>query len=283
MANYGAGVWGYHHYSAPQVLQHRINRYYLGVNRYAANAVTSIEMDVMDITHARWLELLRYFNRVLSLEPDRLPRIILEYDTAQGDRGWLNDISQITEKLHLPQPSHRVLYDLDNAKKSLMHLSREGWWNDAEDKPKLDSYKEFRGKECSNVILQSNLSRIQRSLLSKLSTGTLPLEIETGRYERKWDKDLGKYVKVKREDRLCTICDMKVVGSEYHFLFDCPSLQYERSMFYVQHITDVGQFMLMRDGDKVKYLLTKDKIKGFAEWIEAMYLKRRSIVYKPKK
>ena len=240
-------------------------------------------MDVMDITYTRWLEILRYFNRVLNLKPDRLPRILLDYDMSHDGKGWLDDVKQITEKLHLPRPCHMVIYDLDNVKQSLMYLSREGWWNDAEDKPKLDSYKEFRGRECNNLIVQSNLSRNQRSLLSKLATGTLPLEIETGRYERKQDKVLGKYVKVKREDRHCTICDMKVLGNNYHFLFDCPSVQLERTAFYVNHITNVEEFMLIRDGDKVKYLLTKEKIRGFAEWIEAMYVKRRSIVYKCKK
>ena len=60
-------------------------------------------------------------------------------------------------------------------------------------------------------------------------------------------------------------------------------MQLERTAFYVEHITDVAKFMLMPDGDKVKYVLTKEKIRGLADWIEAMYLKRRNIVYKRKK
>ena len=77
---------------------------------------------------------------------------------------------------------------MDNAKKSLLSLSREGWWSDAEDKPKLDSFMEFRGKDSGNIIVQTNLSRLQQSLLAKLATGTLPLEVETARYERKFDE-----------------------------------------------------------------------------------------------
>ena len=90
-------------------------------------------------------------------------------------------------------------------------------------------------------------------------------------------------MKVKREDRICTICDKKVVGNEYHFLFECPSLQAERSAFYVESIKNIAWFMLIPDGDKVRFLLKKEMIKDFASWLEIMHFKRRSLVYKLRK
>ena len=86
VANYGARVWGFKDFTAPQVLQHRINKFYLGVGRYIANSATSIEMDVMDICHSRWLEILRYANRIRGLKERRLPKIILEWERARGPR-----------------------------------------------------------------------------------------------------------------------------------------------------------------------------------------------------
>ena len=58
VANYAAGVWGFKCFTAPQVRQHLFNHYYLGVHRFAANTATSIEMDIMSVTHSRWLEIL---------------------------------------------------------------------------------------------------------------------------------------------------------------------------------------------------------------------------------
>ena len=106
--------------------------------------------------------------------------------------------------------------------------------------PKLDSYMESCGRDCGNIIVQPNLSRMQCSLLAKLATGTLLLEVETGRYERKFDAEKGVFMKTKREDRLCTIYSEKVVSNDYHILFDCPSLQTERLAFYVEFIRDTG-------------------------------------------
>ena len=79
ITNYAAGVWGFKVYSAPWVLQHRVNRFYLGVHRYAANAATSIEMDVADIRYCRWVEILQYYNRIYGLDESRLPRIVLNW------------------------------------------------------------------------------------------------------------------------------------------------------------------------------------------------------------
>ena len=53
IANYSAGVWGHKSFAAPQVLQNRVNRYYLGVHLYSANASTSIEMDILSIQYSR--------------------------------------------------------------------------------------------------------------------------------------------------------------------------------------------------------------------------------------
>ena len=74
IVNYGAGVWGFDLFTAPQVLQNRIKRYYLGVHRYSANASTSMEMNILSIRYSRWLEVLRYFNRLMTLDDHRLPK-----------------------------------------------------------------------------------------------------------------------------------------------------------------------------------------------------------------
>ena len=89
-----------------------------------------------------------------------------------------------------------------------------------------------------------------------------------------------RFTNVDCEDRLCTICNVGVVEDEYHFLFDCAPFQTERSLFYLKHITNVGQFMLWPDATKVRYLTSKDMVKHFAELLESLYFRRRSILYK---
>ena len=78
--NYSSGVWGYDNYTKPQVLQNRLFRFCLGVNRFAPVAATKIDMDWLDCRDARWLEMLRLFNRINIMPDDRLPKIIYKWD-----------------------------------------------------------------------------------------------------------------------------------------------------------------------------------------------------------
>ena len=58
VANYAARVWGFGVFPAPQVLQNRIQHFYLGVHRFAPLPATWTEMDWLDMRHLRWLEVL---------------------------------------------------------------------------------------------------------------------------------------------------------------------------------------------------------------------------------
>ena len=60
--NYASEVWGFPSFNAPQVLQNRISRYYLGVHRFTPVPATAIEMDWLDIRYQRWIEMVRMRN-----------------------------------------------------------------------------------------------------------------------------------------------------------------------------------------------------------------------------
>ena len=113
------------------------------------------------------------------------------------------------------------------------------------------------------------MTRMQRSLIAKLYSSTLPLQVE-----------IGRFTNVDKEDRLCIVCNENKIEDEYHFLFSCVPLQTERSLFYAKHVQDIGTFMLWSDAVKVRYLSSKQMIKQFAEYVEALYFKLRSILYK---
>ncbi len=60
------------------------------------------------------------------------------------------------------------------------------------------------------VLYFCHLSRKGRSYLAQLRLGILPIKLETGRCENE-----------KVEERLCELCDARVVEDEEHFLFKC--------------------------------------------------------------
>ncbi len=68
--NYSSAIWGFGEQHEPQVLQNRVSRFYLEVNRYTAVAATSTELDWLDPKFQRWLEIVRYKKRLANMEPD---------------------------------------------------------------------------------------------------------------------------------------------------------------------------------------------------------------------
>ncbi len=143
------------------------------------------------------------------------------------------------------------------------------WWAEAHKKPKLRSFIEFKDSTEPTILISNNLPRYQRSLLAKLSCGILPLEIETGRYSG-----------IPANERFCKVCNLPVVEDEYHFLYSCPLLQTERTKFYADHISDIGEFMLYTDAEKTKFLFSNEMIKCFGIYVEELYKKCRKILYK---
>ena len=68
---------------------------------------------------------------------------------------------------------------------------------------------------------------------------------------------------------------------EFHFLFSCPLYQLERSLYYVENIEDIGEFMLKKDEEKLSSMLTDNLIKATGRYVQQIFDKRRTILYKP--
>ena len=59
--------------------------------------------------------------------------------------------------------------------------------------------------------LNSQLDNKFKYSLTRFRTSSHDLEIEKGRYNR-----------IRREDRLCKLCNLNQIETEYHFLLICP-------------------------------------------------------------
>ena len=44
--------------------------------------------------------------------------------------------------------------------------------------------------------------------------------------------------------------------------------------------TNIGEFMLKSEPEKTCWLLSEEKIKATGEWVQRMYVKRKSVIYK---
>ena len=117
------------------------------------------------------------------------------------------------------------------------------------------------------VVVRANLSRRQRSLVTKIKCGVLPLIVETGRFKN-----------IAREKRLCQICTLKKIETEFHFLFECPKLAEERENMNAEFDYIEG-FSDMDEATKMKTILEANNVIRFSRHLEVMFEARRKHMY----
>ncbi len=276
VANYAAGVWGFKDYPAPQVLQNRITRFYLGVHRFAPVPATKLEMDWLDMKHHRWLDIIRLYNRICAMDRSKLPRVVLEWDYKVGAKGWLKDMLQVCTESEVPAPTElKYVYDLEPIQAKFLKQCRMEWRSAAEKMPKLDTYNVVKDFTETAILVRSNLPRNERSLVARLLCGILPLEIETGRYK---DKNKNKD-KTERKQRYCKVCESKSVEDEVHFVFCCTALESIRKAKLEPILLKDRETHRLNNNDKLQWLTNKENMKEFGQALACLYQGRHEALF----
>ena len=127
--DYGASIWGFNNEKFGQRIQDRAIRYYLGVHRFTPIPGLHSEMGWLNIKFHHFLCMLRYWNRLMKMDSNRLTRKIFEYDfTHVETSNWSGNILLIAEKLQMEDVLLKgELFDLSYAQEKLFSLMQEEW------------------------------------------------------------------------------------------------------------------------------------------------------------
>ena len=106
------------------------------------------------------------------------------------------------------------------------------WKTQLDNKPKLRFYKLLKHCLTQNYTLPPNLNCKERSLVSQLRLGILPIAVETGRYKS-----------VPKHRRICELCNIDQVENEIHVLFECSFYEEERLNWLEQ--LDINNIMYL--------------------------------------
>ncbi|CAG2244682.1 unnamed protein product [Mytilus edulis] len=156
---------------------------------------------------------------------DRLPKKIFLWDKQNSNRNsWSFEVKSILNKCNLSQYFQEnstlglgVKAFLGIVKERLTYIGSEKWKTSVNGMPKLRTYIKIKENYCQEPIINKTMSSKQRSVISKIRSGTFPIEIEIGRYRQK-----------PISERLCKICNNRAVEDEMHFLIQCPAYSAER-------------------------------------------------------
>ncbi len=214
--------------------------------------------------------MVRLFNRIVCMENTKLPRRILEWDYKCNAQGWLSDMLLICTETGIPIPDEiRFVYDLVPVKRKLMIKNRQEWKDAAENMSMLCTYVKIRDFTEVGQLVQVNLKRNHRSLVSHLLCGILPLGVETGRY-----------TDIKKELRFCKICTTQEIEDEMHFIFACPVFDDARERFIKPLYKDNPECNMMNNFEKLMWMLHRSRIKEFGAAFAGLYQCRQDHLYK---
>ncbi len=80
-------------------IQNKAIRIYLGVHRFARTAAVSGDMGWTHSSVRRKVGMIRFWNRIVSLDNSRLPRKLLEWDINCKGNTWSSDIKSLLSSI----------------------------------------------------------------------------------------------------------------------------------------------------------------------------------------
>ena len=118
------------------------------------------------------------------MDATRWLKIVPAWDIETGTEAWVSEVKMIlTQAQCLVDQYLNDQTGLEFLKGKLLGANRISWKLDASTKTKMDLFQNIHNFNKSRTLLNSNLNRRRRSLVTKLKAGVFLIHIETGRYK----------------------------------------------------------------------------------------------------
>ena len=199
--------------------------------------------------------MLRFWNRPITMKDDRLTKQIFnvqyQHETPNSWCTNVKDIFSILGKVNMY--NQKLPCNLKEIEDLLYENAEKEWKEVVEKKPKLRTFKTFKGDCKTSDYVKWTINRFDRSLFAKFRSGILQLRVESGRFNN-----------IKLEDRICELCDDQKIEDEFHFLCVCQKYSDLRTTLFNSVSSKHEQFTNMNLNDRFKFLIincAKDVIK----------------------
>ena len=264
-----AKVVGYSEYAAHEKIHNGGTKTFLGLNKHAAVPGFRSEMGWMEPRSRSQVKMIRMLHRLISMPDNRITKKVFLWDKSLSEnptfQTWSGEVKSILARNNLETTFGLNIFNLSSTieqlKNSLFSKDLIKLNDLCLGMPKLRTYNKISGTMGPKPYLMKPLSFPQRRSLARIRLGTLPLRIETGRYERP---------KKAAEERICDHCALNKVETEAHFLLECPKHHMMRSALFRNILCN--DFYTMDETDKLKYLLTnQDIVKSTSQFIKATF------------
>ena len=246
-------------------------RGFLGLHKFVPNPALRGDMGWNSTNLKRKLCLLRLYNRIISMDDQRLPKIVLNWDMKTCTPGWARDVSNIVNEIGLYSSFiNKIPICIENAKHELEKIEITQWEENVNNMDKLRTYANFKWSFGVEKYVKTLLSKSHRSFLAQFRCGILPIRIETGRFQ-------GLHIR----DRLCEVCNQCCIEDEIHFLLECPTYECERNTLFIKANFYYENFNELEDDVKLCIFMNDEDLFGsVAKYIDSAYHKRSEVLTK---
>ena len=230
---YGSEVWGMQGFDCIDKVHIKFLKILLGVRPQTPNYAVYGELGrfpLSVICKERavkfWLKLLK--NRqsltfqVLMSEVEVTNNNLLRNQIIKK-RHWATNMKTLIESLGFGEAWYNQFVDIPNLnviRTRIRDQFMQHWCNHINNTPKLEYYSMFKTTFCFEKYLDCITNDYFRKSLTSFRVSAHNLEIERGRYYN-----------IPRNMRVCKLCNMQAVESEFHFLLTCPAYRQLRQQY----------------------------------------------------
>ena len=216
---------------------------------------------------SRWiLEAIRMYNRFLKMKDERINKKVFLWDKLLCDNNWSSSFRNILVDLNLNNHwDNNASISLEVAKSKVIARCERDWKHHCLTKPKLRTYRSFKTDMKVATYLKCNLPKFQRSLISQLRFGILPIRIETGRF-----------VGLDENEQICEMCNQNEIEEEAHLLFSCDLY----APFRLDLETGIGVSFRNIPNITEKFKVVFDHPYCLGKYLNRAIHKRREMLYK---
>ena len=120
-------------------------RYFLGVHRFAPTLALLGDTGWIPSVYRRWTCMLRFWNRLILMDNDRLTKKVFIYDYNLCTNNWTSEIKQVMCKLGLTDHfDNKSIVNMSYVKHLMTDYYGNAWSRDIQNVPKLRSYKLYK-------------------------------------------------------------------------------------------------------------------------------------------
>ena len=219
---YGSESWGFEDISQIEVFYRKKLRNIFKLNKSTASCIVYGETGRYKLTSVVGMRMVNFWCRLLvgkqtklSCMMYKLMKVMHESDEISFRSKWITKVKGLLDmsglgNVWLEQEHVNVNWLKSALELRLRDIDKQNWHGEVQENSQCVIYRIFK----ENLEFEPYLTQLSdndRINLCKFRCSSHRLPCVTGRYAN-----------IPRSERICNLCNLNVMGDEFHFVFQCP-------------------------------------------------------------